>query len=198
MRFGSWLALAMLVSTSGYAQQRFGDKGSVTPFGSVDFSYSSVAPPTGSSSSTTLFDLSPGIGYFLADALVVGGQFSLSFGSTSTNGSSTSTSATRFGLAPFVGYNIWLSERVSLLPQFALVFTTGSADAGGAGGSISQTLLTARITGPVLFHLAPHFFLGFGPAISADVYSHASAGGFSGDASKTTSIGLTSSIGGWF
>ena len=55
---------------------------------------------------------------------------------------------------------------------------------------------------PALWHVTSHFFIGLGPAISADIDSELTFINSTGTAvfvgSNTTRIGLQSVIGGWF
>ena len=185
MRWFPAATLALLVSSGAQAQAKFGDKGVISPFGSVRLSWQSdsIGP---SSQSTTSLSLQPGVFYFLQDGIAIGGQIGLSLVSASAT-------TVLFRLGPAAGYNHWLADRVSIFPQLALELVVGSAGSSSPGGSSSAVLnLALEIFAPILYHPVPHFFLGIGPIFSADLVSKFG----DNDSTKTTLIGIQSVIGG--
>ena len=89
-------------------------------------------------------------------------------------------------MGPRVGYNVGINEQLSFWPKGGLVFSHSSSSPDDS--SDSRTGL--EIYAPLLFHPAPHFFLGGGPGLSTDLSSSGGA--------KTTTIRLESVVGGWF
>jgi hypothetical protein len=57
-------------------------------------------------------------------------------------------------------------------------------------------IVYVQINAPSLFHLAPHFFLGFGPNLTADL--HNSTPTLFGSSNRRTNVGASSLVGGWF
>ena len=83
-------------------------------------------------------------------------------------------------------------EHQALLQKLATgdeVVTTGGLL--GKVVDVGDTFLTLELYAPFLFHPVPHFFIGLGPSLSIDV-----AGGNS--SSRETTIGLRSTVGGYF
>jgi hypothetical protein len=144
---------------------------------------------SGVDGSTTTVVLNPALDYFVLDNFSVGGYVGLNYVST-TGGSST-----KFSVGPRVGYNIAFAERFSVWPKLGLSFASTSQKADIAvpsGGTTTQsttnTAVAINLFVPLMFHPVEHFFLGFGPALDADL---------SGD-NKSTTIGGRLTIGGWF
>ena len=168
----------------------FGHAGQIVPSGSLAFTWSSTKAPGGGSASDTSFTFAPTVGYFIIDNVIVGG--SLLGAVHSPEGAPNVTS---FGIAVMGGYNVNLMEKFSLLPELSLGYASVSSGSGDA--KISYGSFGLDIFVPVLWHPVPHFFLGIGPNLHADLTSSATAGGVSGDGNKTTTFGIMTTIGGW-
>jgi hypothetical protein len=161
---------------------RFGLEGqkSVSSDAGLSISNTSVSGVDGS---TTTLILRPAVDYFFMDAVSIGGFVGVEY--TSTPGGDSSV----ISLGPRVGYNLPVSERVSVWPKigFSLANTSVSDDDDPDDDDESNTSLQLNLFAPVMFHPAQHFFLGFGPALDVDL---------SGDA-KATTIAARLTIGGW-
>jgi hypothetical protein len=125
--------------------------------------------------------LRPALDYFIAPQFSLGGEVLFRY-----RGDGDPGSITDLGLGFRVGYNIPLAPMFSLYPRAGLRFTHVSVNGGG-----SADYLTFALVAPFLFHPVPHFFIGLGPMLEADL-----AGGSSG--SRDVVVGLSTSIGGYF
>jgi hypothetical protein len=94
-----------------------------------------------------------------------------------------------------------ISDRFSLYPRAALGFghVTYDRTYESAEGprSVRQEASSTSVFGslPVLFHVAPHFFAGLGPAADHDLTRRLSPGDRQ---NRATRIGASSVVGGWF
>jgi hypothetical protein len=180
------IALALLLlGGAASAEDRFGSKGTISPAGSVGFSY------VASGSNGSYFaSLDPAAMIFLIDGLAVGGSLHLSYRSSSSDWG--------YGLGPSLGWNLWVGERASLFPQAVL-----SANWERFSGMTAH-LITAQVFAPVLFHVVPHFFLGAGPfvlrelSVTSLAFVVPSGDVFPLARPLQTIVGLQSVIGGWF
>jgi hypothetical protein len=123
--------------------------------------------------------LAPAADYFLAPRVSVGGgvAYGHTSGGTGTNGAGVDT----FRLAARAGYAFTINDRFGIWPLGGLSLDYGSAN----HASTTNTWLT--VYAPVLFHAAPHFFLGLGPSAQFNL---------SGPAGNE--YGIDSMLGGWF
>jgi hypothetical protein len=162
------IPLAVMVATSSARAQdgrTFGDAGEFIPSGSLSFAHTSVQDS---------FAVSPGLQYFVIRDLAVG------VGLLYAHSSSFDT----YGGSASIGYNVRLASTVSVFPQvsFSALHSTGSAP------STAETFLGLQLFTPVLFHPAPHFFFGIGPAIGTAGIS---------DLFHDQSVVVQTVIGGW-
>ncbi len=153
------------------------------------------------------FSLAPGADIFLVDGLSVGADLLFSYLSFSSPvncvspaggggcGASQSQSLTAFGVAPRIGYNIPLTDWLSLWPKAYVEYVGYSVS--NNGGSANATTVGAYA--PLMFHVARHFFLGLGPYVATEVSANSGsgAGPLSPNPDKITSYGLFAVIGGW-
>jgi hypothetical protein len=105
----------------------------------------------------------------------------------------------RFSIGPRLGYNLGLSDFVSIWPKIGISYartsTTTSTLVPDAGQTSTTTVkrtttgsgVALNLFAPLLFHPAEHFFAGLGPFLDTDL---------SGD-NRTTVWGLKLTIGGW-
>ncbi len=142
----------LLAAGTASAEEGFGSKGTISPGGSIGLSYFASGGPK-----DVFVSLNPEMLVFVADGLAVGGAIQIAF----TSASSTIT----YGLAPTIGWNLWLGDRVSIFPRASLR-STWVSDTG------RPVIVTAQAFAPFLLHVAPHFFLGFGPFFSRDLYTN--------------------------
>jgi len=162
----------------------FGARGQLAISSDAGLSISNTST-SGRGGSTTRLELRPAVDYFVIDNLSVGGFLGLEYSHVPTGHS------TSFAIGPRVGYNIPLSRLFSVWPKAGLSFTsvsqTVSATATEAETSTNSSNLAVNLFVPVMLHPAEHFFLGFGPALDADL---------TGDVKSTTIAGRLT-IGGW-
>lgn len=143
---------------------------------------------SGVDGSSTTITIGPSIDYFVIPNLSLGGT--LLFDYTSDPGGH----STRFGIGPRVGYNLPISDLISVWPKagFSIAHTSVTTDApagvpGASDTTRSNDAIALNLFVPFMFHPAPHFFAGFGPFLDTDL---------SGDA-KATSLGGKLTLGGW-
>jgi hypothetical protein len=136
----------------------------------------------------TTITLQPAVDYFIVQNFSIGGFIGLDY-SAYENGSTT-----RFSIGPRVGYNLTLSDLVSIWPKVGFSFATTSTSVDAGTDEDEVTFTTSENSGialnlfvPIMFHPAEHFFAGFGPFLDTDL---------SGD-DKVTAFGLKLTIGGW-
>ena len=118
--------------------------------------------------------------------------------STPTTFSLTSTTDT-FGAGPRVGYDIRAGKAVSVWPRLALLYgdAGSSTTPAGANGSTKVHTFDVQFFGPVLWHAAPHFFVGLGPFLQMDAAASETVDGRSVPAEKVTTFGVKLALGGW-
>ena len=163
----------------------------------VSFQFGALSNNGGSG---TEFAVAPAADYFVIPNLSVGGNILFELLSPA-HGSGTGTSYTLFGIAPRVGYNIPLTDMISIWPKVYFSYITGSAS--NNGGSANAAAI--GIFAPVMFVPATHFVLGIGPNFSTQLSSNSTASpagsvSVSGSTSlpKVTQVGIQATIGGWF
>lgn len=161
---------------------RFGEEGQIAVSSDAGLSISNTSID-GIDGSTTNMILRPAVDWFLMDSLSLGGFVGVEYNSA-PGGSSTVIS-----LGPRVGYNLPLAERLSVWPKlgFSLASTSFEDDTIAGDEEETNTSLQLNLFAPLMFHPAPHFFLGLGPALDQDL---------SGD-SKATTVAVRLTIGGW-
>ena len=146
----------------------------------------------GTTIDTTSVQLRPALDYVVARNISIGGQLRIEYAS-GDNG--VDTTITTIGLVPRIGYNVALSPTSSIWPRVGLGYIHTSYDNGGSGGNnFSSYTVTLDVFVPLLFQPVPHFFLGGGPFVATDLVSKLEGM----DTTKTTDIGLMSTIGGYF
>ena len=180
------LAVLVALSSAASAEEvwpEFPKKGQLVPMGTLGISYA-----TAGGSSQTQVQIAPTLLYLAGDHFVAGGD--LVYRSLSTSGSSTTQSAT--GVDLMLGGAFTLGPRMSILLLPAVGFLSLSA------GSSSRTSVLLGVTVPLLVHIAPHFFVGFGPQLAAEVTaSQSTSGGGSTDSTKITTFNFNGFFGGW-
>jgi hypothetical protein len=160
---------------------RFGEKGQKAVSSDAGLSISNTSV-SGVDGSTTNLILRPAVDWFFTDSISFGGFVGVDY--TSAPGGS----STVISLGPRLGYNLPLSERLSLWPKLGFsLASTSIEDDSIAGDEESNTSVQLNLFAPLMFHPVQHFFLGLGPALDQDL---------SGD-NKATTIAVRLTLGGW-
>lgn len=168
--------------------EHFGGQGQLAISSEVGLLLSSTTISGGNGSTTNVL-LAPAADYFLVRDLSVGAFVNWNYTSAGAG------HASAFGIGARVGYDFDVSDLLSIWPKAGLSFidnsSTTSFSTGTPGQSMSTTVsstnLALNLYVPIMFHPAPHFFVGFGPFLDTDL---------SGDARATT-WGGKMTIGGW-
>jgi hypothetical protein len=163
---------ALLLAGAAGAEEGFGHRGQVVPFGSLSYSHLSANGQSGDDLS-----LGPGVLWFLTDYVSIGGSASYRY--LSGPGF---TALHALGVEPTLAVALPLADNVALFPRFGVEFSW----AWSGGNSANVTTLDGFV--PLLFFPAPHFYLGIGPQLRIDV----------GGDNRTTMVGFATEIGGWF
>jgi hypothetical protein len=170
----------------------FGERGQFVVSSDLDFQLSRSSWSMGGGSSV-LFAVQPSLDYFVSSNFSVGALVTFAHQTNAADLAPVSSDKTTFGLGARAGYHIVLTNVLSLWPKLGLIFLHDSFDAG-MDGDFPANLVQLQLFAPFLWHPAPHFFIGAGPALATDLMST-----FDGnDRSKLTSIGILSTIGGYW
>jgi hypothetical protein len=146
-----------------------------------------------SNSSITLVTIKPSLDYLLAGSHVtIGGQFALEHGEASNGGGS----GTSYGFFGRVGYIALFGGRGGVWLHGGLGWEHGETELGpllaALSNSSSPNFITLNLTAQFLYFPVPHLFFGAGPVFNTQLFTDADS------ASKLTSFGLESIIGGYF
>jgi hypothetical protein len=176
----------------------------------LSLSYTSNALGTTSKdgASTTTLVVAPAFDYFVVKGFSLGAQLSLLFEEEDPGGGAPATSITGFGIGPRMGAYIPFGKHAGLWPRVGVSFAVASASAQvatpypGMASNVSSTATAIDFdaSSPVVIEAAPHFFIGFGPALSAQItnsVSTTSASSQSVDEPKQLKVGAQLTIGGW-
>jgi hypothetical protein len=130
--------------------------------------------------------------YFIADQLSIGAA--VGFGNQDVTSIANYTIHS-FILSASMGYNLWLSPALSWWPRVeptvSREWTDGSSGPGIILESFSSTRVDAIATAPLLWHAAPHLFVGFGPRAVINLWDTRT------DYTTVFRLQLGLSIGGW-
>jgi len=166
----------------------------------ASFQFATVGNNGGSG---TEFSVAPAADYFVIPNLSVGGN--ILFGVFSpAHGNGPGATATLFGIAPRVGYNIPITDMISFWPKVYFSYLTVNASSNGNSSGANAAAI--GLFAPLMFVPTPHFFLGIGPDFSTQLSSNATGtttvNGVSQNGTqalpKVTQVGLQATIGGWF
>jgi hypothetical protein len=170
----------------------FGRLGQIVLTGDLQLSFSHDSASMGDASSNT-FVFSPAADYFAAPNVSIGGAVVLAHSSFDSGiPGSSGSDTTSIGILLRGGYNLRLADMISIWPRLAIGYAHTSSGSGGT--DVSGYSVPLLIDAPILVHLAPHFFVGVGPAFQTELISKVEGN----DASKTTSIGISTVVGGYF
>jgi hypothetical protein len=104
------------------------------------------------------------------------------------------TSTTVLRLGPRIGYNIELSDSVSLWPQLGIDYrylSSKSSASGSPDTKDSTSALGVSIYAPIMLHPIPGFFVGAGPSLYTELSNSTTS-----TTANTTTSGTTSSSSG--
>ena len=182
----------------------FGSAGQIAI--SVDLPFTAGAPQlsiihesrSNGGGSQTAISIAPAADYFIIPNLSIGGIIGVATGTTFVDAGVVTISGdtTTFIIGPRIGYVLRLTDQLSFWPRLGIEYLHESISTGG--NDVSGSKVPLIVDAPVLWHPAPHFFVGAGLLFSTDLSSSVSSGNLSMDASKTTRIGLEAMIGGYF
>jgi hypothetical protein len=155
-------------------------------------------------SATYDLTVAPGFNYFVAPNFSAGASVLIGYDRITPSGTLGETTW-RFGVTGQLGFDLWLSERLSLWPSALLTceqirvetFVAALPPSGlmvAPAGADVASIVSTEIYAPLLFHPAKHFFIGFGPFVSTDLHNST---GFEGTSNRATVFGASSTIGGW-
>jgi hypothetical protein len=192
---GSVLACAVLLMPAlGSAQDPSADTGAgpsrvFGDVGQLAISSDAAFSIEHRSSDATTISFGPAADYFVMKNLSIGGLLLFNYQSAGA------VDSTRFQIGPRVGYNLPFTDMLSLWPKLGFSFTHDniSTESEGVEDDTEVTIsrsgshFTLNLFAPLMFHPVPHFFVGFGPFLDADL---------SGD-NKVTTFGGRLTIGGW-
>ncbi|HVW27035.1 MAG TPA: hypothetical protein VHC69_16835 [Polyangiaceae bacterium] len=192
------------VATADAAPSGFGKAHTFFLTDEATLAYHSTAY-AGTGASANSLTLAPGFDWFYQENMSVG--FSVAYSHSSTVGEATDSvsaastmsvhsSSDTFGFAVRFSSNVAIADWVSLYPRVSLGYSHAitSEVEGTASNDSTQNAITGSIGAPLLFHVAPHFVVGFGPELLSDLYH-----GYQGRSEQIqrTTIALDSLIGGW-
>jgi hypothetical protein len=189
-------------------EARFGDTGEMVINGALSGSIGRLGHSSGASS-TTSFGIEPAFDYFSFRNFSQGASAFFRY-NDSISGINLENKSVTFGITGHLAFNLWLGDRVSLWPRLAVgvwqsqttyyvppgtfsVSVDGRAFSISNGTEIGEDAVFVELYAPFLFHLAPHFFIGFGPQAYADLFHSAN-----NLTNRRMFVGAESTIGGWF
>jgi hypothetical protein len=187
---------------------RFGDTGEMVINGALSGSIGHLGYSS-SGSSTTSFGIEPAFDYFSSRNLSQGASAFFRY-NDSSSGINLENKSVTFGITGHLAFNLWLGDRVSLWPRLAVgvwrsqatyyvppgtftVSVDGKPFSISSGTEISEDAVFVELYAPFLFHLAQHFFVGFGPQAYTDLFHSANS-----LTNRRMFVGAESTIGGWF
>ena len=181
---------------------RFGDPGQVALNGALSTAFGRTTY-SATSTSVSSFGVAPAFDYFSTPNVSVGVSGFLRYSDVTYAPGSASTTWT-YGVSGQVGINLWLNERVSFWPKLALGGSRGTTTTSSTGvlslGNTTMKAVFVELDAPFLFHVAEHFYVGFGPTAYADLFNSIGPQATSSqpETNLRRSFGASSTIGGWF
>ncbi|WP_342377560.1 hypothetical protein NVS55_39660 [Myxococcus stipitatus] len=189
MKTHQWMAVAagVMVATSASAQSEAGGSSGGGSFGNagqivVSSDASGSLGYTTEGSGYGYFSIEPSVDYFLKENLSIGSGIRLRvvFPEGDT--------AAAFGISARVGYNISLTDKISVWPKGVVTLNVGDDLLGTIPeGTLAAATVILEGYAPFLYHVTPHFFLGAGPRLALGL----------GDDVEVT-FGVATTIGGYF
>jgi hypothetical protein len=107
-------------------------------------------------------------------------------------------SSSTLQLVPRVGYNLALADSISLYGRLGVVLGFDMTDLGGSEHH-SARYLGLSLSAPLMFHVASHFEIGFGPGFYVDLLrDHSKTPAVVAPGGKAASFDVDMLMGGWF
>jgi len=159
-------------------EDKFGTKGTLAISNDVglNINYTHTSESGAGSVNQFSFQLVPGVDYFLMENFSVGAFVGFNYINI------TGSHHLDFQVGGRAGYNLWLTDRISLWGRAGLSYHK----VDNAGSAADSSSLALNISAPFLYNM-DRFFIGFGPALDVDL---------TGD-SKSTTIAGRLIFGGW-
>ncbi|QSQ12032.1 hypothetical protein [Myxococcus landrumensis] len=192
MKTHQWMAVAagVMVATSASAQSEAGGGGGGGGGGGSFGNAGQIVVSSDASGSlgyTTegagygYLSIEPSVDYFLKENLSIGSGIRLRalFGDGDT--------LAAFGISARVGYNISLTDKISVWPKGVVTLFVGDDILATPEGTLAASTVILEGYAPFLYHVTPHFFLGAGPRLALGL----------GDDVEVT-FGVATTIGGYF
>jgi hypothetical protein len=148
---------------------RFGERGQFVVMANLAVSGMVATVVVDGGSTAYRFPLSLGVDYFVLRNLSIGGSVTGEY--DLERGDGYRMDAIRLGAAARIGYNISLSDRVSLWPRLALGVDYGIYRTASVSDTGSRSLsLMPEFYLPVIIEVAPHFYCGNGPYVDFEIF----------------------------
>lgn len=183
------LAAALLISSAAPAADfEFGRQGQLVPNGTLAFTYQADG-----NASLFFASISPDLAYFIADHFALGLAIHYFLQKATGPGFDTGIQ-TSAGIEPYGAVDLPLSPSLSFFPRAGVEIRSSPGD---------RRSLALSAFAPLLLHPAPHFFVGFGPGIIAEVVATVPSTGVgtgqpTQGTSKTFTVLAQSIVGGYF
>jgi hypothetical protein len=154
----------------------------------------------GVASSSTSFTIAPGIDYFVTNRVSLGIAFAIRSSHTSgidaTSQLPVTDDVVSGGAMLRLGVDIPISRWFSLYPRggFSAGVVSYDERTNNSQNKYTENFVSVGVYAPLLLHVAPHAFVGFGPQVTRDlgrVIQHTSI------ENRTTSAGAGLIVGGW-
>lgn len=167
------------------ADTTFGSTGQIAISSDLEMTAARIST-AGQSASHTVIALKPALDFFPIPNLSVGGQLIIAY----DDFGGSSASSTELGLLVRVGYNVSISDTISIWPRLSVGYDHIGADQ--SGGSLDQVPVDIFV--PIVVQLASHFFIGGGPMYQTTLLSQRE----SFDEQRVSILGLRATVGGYF
>jgi hypothetical protein len=214
--FGSFFVFVLVADLAGAqdASPKFGSQGELVISSDAQFF---LAGQSGGLSSTVL-SVAPAADYFVVRGLSLGAAVSYTYARQQVFCLASAQTSNGIGVSPRLGYNFRLSEAFSLWPKVGVglkntwfnIDTTSSPqcvksgavmDPAVANETLSEGAFDLDLDALLVFHPAPHFFLGLGPYLTTDLAVWGTSNSVSAGPTlvlpKITTYGISFTVGGW-
>jgi opacity protein-like surface antigen len=141
-------------------------------------------------SSSTEVAIEPGLDYFVAQNVSIGGEVGIDYSTSSPAGGGTSINATIVVAEARVGYNVTLGDTLSLWLRVGIGYD--HVDSSSGGNSVSGYSVPLFASAPLLWHPGFHFVLGAGPMLATQLVNQLDGS----SQTKATLFGVQALIGG--